>query len=89
MSLGSRMRTWWNAVSRGGELDQQIHDELEFHIQRYAEDLARTGTDPSEAARRARAKLGSIAAGKENCRAAWGTRFFDELLGDLGLRDGC
>ncbi|MBV8675313.1 MAG: ABC transporter permease, partial [Acidobacteriaceae bacterium] len=38
--------------------------------------------------RRAKAELGSIAAGKENCRQQWGTRWFDELHGDLryGLR---
>ncbi len=43
----------------------------------------RSGLPRHEAMRRARAELGSIAARKENCRAAWGTRIFDELGGDL------
>src|SRR6202795_5192770 len=83
MSLGSRLRTWVKAVFRAGELDRQVGDELEFHIESYAEDLMRSGLSRQEAMRRARAELGSIAARKENCRAAWGTRIFDELRGDL------
>ncbi|HVT99873.1 MAG TPA: ABC transporter permease, partial [Acidobacteriaceae bacterium] len=38
-----------------------------------------------EALRRARAELGSLAAVRENSRQAWGTRFLDELRGDLRL----
>jgi predicted permease len=33
--------------------------------------------------RRARAELGSVAAEREKCRAAWGSRFVDELRADL------
>ena len=83
MRLRSRISTWWRAVSRGRELDRQIGEELEFHIESYAEDLVRRGLPRDEAMRRARAELGSIAARKENCRSAWGTRIFDELRGDL------
>jgi predicted permease len=36
-----------------------------------------------EAERQARAEMGSVTARKENCRQAWGTRWFDELRGDL------
>jgi predicted permease len=83
MRLQSSISTWWRAVNRGRELDWQIGEELEFHIESYAEDLLRSGLPRDEAMRRARAELGSIAARKENCRAAWGTRIFDELYGDL------
>jgi predicted permease len=83
MRLLSRFRTWGKAVFRAGELDRQVGDELKFHIESYAEDLMRSGLSRQEAMRRARAELGSIAARKENCRAAWGTRVFDELRGDL------
>lgn len=83
MSLSSRMRTWWRAVTRGAEVDTQVDEELRFHIESYAEDLMRGGITKDEAARRARAELGSLAAGKEKCRQAQGTRWFDELRGDL------
>lgn len=83
MSFRSRVVTWWKAISHAEELDRHIHEELEFHVQSYAEDLMRKGAGRADAIRRARAELGSIAAGRENCRAAWGTRFVDELLADL------
>jgi predicted permease len=83
MSLRSRIVTWWRAMTRGAQFDAQVEEELRFHIESYAEDLMRNGLPRHEATRRARAELGSIAARKENCRAAWGTSFFDELGGDL------
>src|ERR1700691_1599991 len=83
MSLRSRMKTWWKAVFRSQALDSEVDEELRFHIEIYAEDLMRRGMPRDEAMRRARAELGSMAARKEDCRQAWGTRFFDELRGDL------
>jgi predicted permease len=83
MSLRSRMMTWWKAVSRADALDQQVAEELQFHIESYGEELMRNGVPRDEALRRARAELGSVAAVRENSRQAWGTRFFDELRGDV------
>lgn len=83
MSLRSRILTWWRALTRPDELNRQVGEELQFHIQSYAVDLERKGVERGEALRQARAELGSIAAGKEQCRAAWGTRLFDELGADL------
>jgi predicted permease len=88
MRTVSRIRTWWKAITRREQLNSEIEDELAFHIESYAEDLMRSGLPREEALRRARAELGGIAAQRENCRAAWGTRFWDELYGDVryGLR---
>ncbi len=83
MSLRSRMTTWWRAIFLADALDRQVSEELQFHIESYAEDLMRRGVPRDEALRRARAELGSVAAARENSRQAWGTRFFDELRGDL------
>ncbi len=85
MSLRSRFATWWKAVFRADVLDRQVSEELRFHIESYADDLMRTGLSRDEALRRARAELGSVAAVRENSRQAWGTRFLDELCGDLRL----
>ncbi|HEX3435921.1 MAG TPA: ABC transporter permease [Pseudacidobacterium sp.] len=70
-------------MTRRDQLDSEIEDELAFHIESYAEDLMRSGLPHEEAMRRARAELGGIAAQKENCRAAWGTRAWDELCADI------
>jgi predicted permease len=83
MSLSSRMKTWWHALLHRAEMDAQVEEELQFHLESYAEDLMRSGMTHAEAMQRARAELGSLAAGKENCRKAWGTHWWDESRGDL------
>ena len=59
MSLSSRFRTWWRAVTRRAEVDAQVDEELQFHIESYAEDLMHVGISRDEAMRRAKAELGS------------------------------
>lgn len=83
MSAYSRWRTWWQAMMRSAEVHAQIDEELRFHIESYAEDLMRAGMARDEAMRRARAELGSLAVTRERSRQAWGTRWFDEMRGDL------
>lgn len=83
MRLRSRIATWWKAVTRTNQLNTEIEDELAFHIEARAADFMRNGVPEHEAVRRARAEVGSIASQKENCRAAWGTRLWDELRSDL------
>ncbi|MGA7521718.1 MAG: ABC transporter permease [Acidobacteriaceae bacterium] len=88
MNLSSRMRTWGRGIFHQREVDAQVSEELRFHIESYAEDLMCAGLSREEALRRARAELGSAMAVRENARQAWGTRWLDELRGDLryGLR---
>jgi predicted permease len=83
MSLHSRFSTWWKAVVQPERLSSELDDELAFHLDSYAEDLMRSGLSNEEAYRRARIELGGLAAQKENCRSAWGTRAWDELRSDL------
>jgi predicted permease len=83
MSMQSRMRTWWRAVTRRAEVNAQVDEELRFHVESYAEDLMRRGVPRDEAIRRAYAELGSLAAARENSRQALGTLWIDELRGDL------
>jgi len=83
MSVKSRISTWWRAVTRRDDLDAQVDEELRFHVESYTEYLVSHGMGRDEVMRRARAQLGSVVAVRENSRQAWGTRFFDELHGDL------
>ncbi len=83
MGLASRIKTWWKAVTRHEQLNDEIEDELAFHIEAYANDLMRGGLSREEAFRRARIELGGVAVQKENIREAWGTRAWDELRSDL------
>ncbi len=72
MGLSSRFGTWWRAVTRRGELETQLDEELRFHVESYAEDLMRTGTPREEAIRRARAELGSAGGGSREFPAGLG-----------------
>jgi putative ABC transport system permease protein len=63
--------------------EDDMSDELRFHVEAYAEDLIRSGVPRREAERRARLELGSTEALKEELRAARGQRLFDELSQDI------
>lgn len=82
MSIASRFRTWWKAITRREQLNGEIENELAFHLERRADDLMRSGLPREEALRRARAELGGITAQKESCRGALGARLWDELHAD-------
>ena len=83
MSLQSRIHTVWKAITRPEQLDSEMQAELAFHIEQRAEDLMRSGLSREEALRRARIELGGIPAQTEEMRAAWGTRGWDDLYGDI------
>ncbi len=84
MLLGSRLRSWWRAMRRRDHFEQQMQDELDFHMESYTADLIAQGTPPDEAQRRARLEFGSSAAAvSERCRDAYGLRLWDELVADL------
>ena len=59
-------------------------EELQFHIQRRAEDLAASqGLDAADAARRARLEFGAMNRYKEEARQSLGLRLVDEWRNDL------
>lgn len=60
-----------------------MRDELKFHVERYAEDLIRSGIPESEARRRARLEFGGMVNVEENCRRARNLQWVDDLRGDL------
>ena len=61
-----------------------MSDELQFHLERRAEDLmARDGLSLAEATRLARLEFGSVEGYKEEARQSLGLRLLDEWRGDL------
>jgi len=61
-----------------------MSDELQFHLERRADDLvARGGLSRDEAMRIARVEFGSVEKYKEEARQSLGLRLFDEFSGDL------
>ena len=88
MKSWSRLQSWLRALLRRSRMEREMETELRFHIEAFAEDLARSGVRREEALRRARIEFGGFESAKEECREARGVSFIDSLLQDLrfGLR---
>jgi hypothetical protein len=83
VSAGARVRSWLRATLHRSRMEREMASELTFHIERYTEDLARSGVPIEEARRRAGAEFGAVEARKDECRQALGLRLLDEWRGDL------
>jgi putative ABC transport system permease protein len=84
MKFFHRIRTQF----RKQKLDRDLSEELAFHLQQETEENIAAGMNAEEARYAALRKFGGIEQVKEDCRAAWGVRFIDNLLQDVrfGLR---
>ena len=84
MALRARLRSFCRSVFHRSDLERNLSDELQFHLECRARDLiARGGLSPAEAMRLARLEFGSVEKYKEEARQSLGLRLFDELRGDL------
>src|SRR2546426_1396419 len=83
MTLWSRLRSWVQTMLRRTRMESEMDAELRFHIEAFAEDLARRGVPREEAMRRARIEFGGVERAKEECRDARGTNFIESLVQDL------
>ncbi len=88
MTLWSRFRSWLRTTLGRSRMESEMDAELRFHIEAYAEDLARKGLPRPEAVREARLEFGGIERAKEECREARGATFLESLAQDIrfGLR---
>jgi len=81
---------WFRARSlfRRKTMENELQDELRFHIDRQAEKYAATGMTREQAMRGARLEFGGHEQIKEDCRDARGVNFLETLLQDTryGLR---
>jgi predicted permease len=64
-------------------MEQQMRDEMEFHLDSRIATLMAQGMPPEEATRTARMEFGGIESHREECRAAFGYRPWDELRSDV------
>lgn len=71
------------ALVRRGRAEDDLDDELRFHLDRAVEQHVARGLSPREARRRARLAFGPIDAVKDDCRQSWGIRQLDVLGRDL------
>ncbi|HYL05462.1 MAG TPA: ABC transporter permease [Thermoanaerobaculia bacterium] len=77
------MRSTLGALRRRGRWESELDEELRVHLEYRTADLVRGGLTPAAAARQARLELGASETWKEQCRAAHGLRWLDQLRQDL------
>src|SRR5688572_2626912 len=77
------MRKIWQALWNRRRFENDMADEMKFHLDAVAADLERAGHSKAEALRLARVQLGAVEHYKEECRQARGLRSIDELRLDL------
>ncbi len=83
MRLGKRIGSWLRTMTGRSRMENEMSEELRFHIHAYANDLEKRGVPREEAYRRARVEFGSVESSKEECREARGLRFVDTASQDL------
>ena len=71
------------ALVRRRRVEEDLDDELRFHLERAVEQHVARGLPVGEARRRARLDFGPLDAVKDDCRQSWGIRQLDVLRGDL------
>jgi len=83
MRLTAPFCSWWKALAHRRDMEAEVEAELQFHIERYAEDLMRNGMGREDALRRARIELGSISVQQEKNRSSRGLRPWDDFYADV------
>jgi len=74
-----RLRT----LMRHSAAENELDDELRFHLERETEKYVKSGMSEAEALRRARLKLGGLDQVKNECREARGVSLVESLVQDL------
>ena len=65
------------------ELERQLAEDMQAHIDLLARDLSRDGLSPDEARAAAKRQIGSVTRAREDSRDAWGFPRVDVVLRDL------
>ena len=88
MSLFATFLSRFKAIIRPAQYHKDAEEELQFHIDAYAQDLIQQGMSQAEAQRKARIDMGLPGTQGDRYRAAIGLRALDEIHGDIryGLR---
>ncbi len=77
-----------SAIFHKNRAEQEMDDELHFHLEKQIEQNIAQGMSPEEARYAALRQFGNLGAVEEDCRDSWGVRLINELGQDIryGLR---
>ena len=71
------------ALMRHPAMENELDDELHFHLKRQTDKYVKSGMSEAEAARRARLEFGGLDQVKDECREVRGVSFIETLVQDL------
>jgi hypothetical protein len=78
-----RLRLRLRSLFRSGRVEQELDEELQYHLDRQIDDYVAAGMVPSEARYRALREMGAIESRKEECRDARGLALMDSTRQDV------
>src|SRR5262249_11299127 len=83
MGLARRLASFVRGILHRSSVEDEMTDEVRFHLERREADLVASAVPLDDAARRARLEFGPQERWKDGCRQALGLRWIDDLLADL------
>ena len=83
MRWTSKLRLRLRSLFRSRSVEQDLTEELQFHLEHLIDDYVAAGASPRDARYAALREMGAIEARKEECRDARGLRLISALHGDL------
>src|SRR5581483_7554128 len=86
--LIDRLRVKFNALFRRNKVENDLNEEMNYHLRRQIDQNLAEGMTLKEAYQDARRGFGGIEQKKEECRSARGTLWIEESVKDLryGIR---
>ena len=79
----SRAAIIGRSLFRRGQMNRDLNEEFQYHLDRKTDELLDAGAPLPEARRAAQISLGGVEQAKEECRDAWGLRWLYELAQDI------
>jgi putative ABC transport system permease protein len=73
------------SLFRRQRVEQELSEELQFHLDQKTQEYIASGLTPDEARRKARREFGGVELSKENCRDVRRVSHIQDLLQDLGF----
>ena len=80
----SQARLRIRSLLRSGQVERELDDELQYHLEHLVDDYVAAGMSPSDARYAARREMGAVEQRKEECRDARGLAFLSSLRQDVG-----
>ena len=77
------LRLRLRSLFRSGQVEQELDEELRYHLDRLVDDYVAAGMPPADARYRALREMGAIEPRKEECRDARGLAVVDSLRQDV------